>query len=595
MPAVPAAFGFVFAALGGVCLGWVLAGSSAEPATGPDLGLTAAPASAGAPSLTGVARTAPKASAAPTAEPGAPRPRVQVAVPEEVMPVFTLAGRELPEGRGPDILRALAMLHAALGNAESYEAMVARGLEAGADSSELLQLVELLPVDKRLASLDRLLAGPYVERPVGVVQHARLLAGAGAKERAIGVLSAALESALSSDVAVELITLDPLGSAARILNHPGLEAAEPDLLEGLATAWMGAGHHDIAWPLLERISAQGRVPDRVLEGLLASDPKQGLDVLSRLMASRRDEASLWAWLGRMRDGASDVGGAFDAYHQAAIKGAGVKALHGMLKADPKRAFEVARTLDLSGLRGEDRSVIAVLALHAGATQEAFDAIAQGLEEAPAEYSLLNAIARADPARAASVLGQRLAGYQGEDKDEVVGAYANALRLAGRSAEARAAYNEALALDPGDAEWIGGLARLDPARAQEALERERAASSGEEWWQLAQANVLMHAGRRAEALAIYNRFENDAGAASGLGLHDPAEGRRRLEAMLARQPNDDDTWVALGEMERELGNLPAARAAFEQAVRLEPHNLWNVVRWRQVTQSAATAPVPPPAR
>jgi|GEM_PF-6045788 len=582
MQHIAGGLGLLLATLAGACLGWLMATQLSAP--GPDPGLVApalaARAAPQAPVLEGVARAPSSRKSTASGPRPLPRPVIPVALAEEITPVFTLAGKPLPEGRGKDVLRALTMLYAALGRVSEYERFFAQGIEAGLESADLLGFLELLPLEARLASLDRLLAGPLALVEVPPVLLATLLAGAGAKERAIKLLVDALEAALPEDVVLKLVDLDPKGAAARLLAHPGMGEAGTDLLGNIGAALVKAGHSDLAWPFLDRISSRGEFPDNVLEQLAGVDPAMGMRIVERMLAARREDPRAWNWMGKLREGTGDLGGAFEAYREAATRAVSQQSLEGMLRADSQRAYMVAKTLDLSGFTGEDRSVLAVLALHHGAFDEAYDTLARGLSEAPSEYTLLNAIVRADPQRAAALLAASVASYAGDDKDEVLGAYAHALRLGGRSAEAREAYLEALALDGSDSEWIFGLARVDASRALEALEASRSGNDDEDWWQRCQAECLMRTGRRAEAMVIYNRW-SDAGAAGSLGLFDPAEGRRRLEAAIAKEPTNASHWVTLGEMERELGNLSGARSAFEQAVRLEPTSLWHVVRWRQL--------------
>ncbi len=580
--------GLLLATLAGACLGWLLAPQ--RTATDLDGGLAApalaAPPAPQAPLLEGVARAPSSAKGGATGARSAPRPVVVVGEAEDITPVFTLAGRPLPEGRGKDVLRALTMLYAALGNVQEYERFFVQALAAGIDSGELLGFLELLPAEARLASLDRLLAGPLAAVQLPTVLLATVLIGAGAKERAIKGLTEALESALPEDVVLKLIELDPKGAAARLLVHDGMAEASTELLGNIGAALVRAGQSDLAWPFLDRISGRGEFPDNVLEQLVGVDPAMGMRIVERMLAARREDPRAWNWMGRLREGAGDPGGAFEAFREAAKREVSQQSLEGMLRADSQRAYEAAKALDLSGFTGEDRSVLAVLALHHGSFDEAYDTLARGLSEAPSEYTLLNAIVRADPQRAAALLAESAASFTGEGKDEILGAYANALRLGGRGAEAREAYLEALALDNSDSEWIFGLARVDAPRALEALETARSENDDEDWWQRCQAECFMRTGRRAEAMVIYNRWQ-DAASAASLGLFDPVEGRRRMEAAIAREPKNATHWVALAEMERELGNLSGARSAYEEAVRLEPTSLWNVVRWRQLRD-------PPPA-
>jgi tetratricopeptide (TPR) repeat protein len=577
----------VFAACAGLGVGWLLGTSAGTSRTEDTLGpvLASTGPNDRAPVLDGVVRTAAAVPSGATGGPGGAvrRPVVPIATQDRVEPVFTLAGRTLPEGMGPQVLRALALLHAAMGHVSDFEEFFAKGLEASLDLSDLLTMIDLLPVKERLGCIDRLLAGPLQERSVPPVQLARLLAGAGARERALTLLKDTLAISFETDAATALLELDPKGGAALLLAHEGLAAADDDVISSLAGALLRSGQEELAWPFVDRIVAKGNVPSNLLEELSNSDAKLGLRIAERLLAGKRDDPESWFWLARMRERSGDPAGAFEAYQQELKLGFSQRAIEGLLRSDAAKALEVTATLDLSSRTGSERGLAAVLELHRGQRGQAFDTLAKGLSEAPDEYSLLNAVVRADPARATALLRDHLAGYSGSSRDEVTGAYAHALRLTGRTAEARQAYLDAIETDPADSEWYRGLARVDPARAIEALEARREASGNEEWWQESRAEALLRNGQVAEGRAILERDASDVWSAAALGVVDAPEARRRIQAVIAANPRDADGCMALGEMERDLGNVAAARAAFEEAVRRDPTSLWNIVRLRQVSE------------
>lgn len=584
MSRLASGLGLLLGTLAGVCLGWLLA-VELRPEQGEALLLgPAAPASApvdAAPRLGGVARPAAAAGPSDGKGPSAPRRSVSIGTAEDLAPLLALDGKPIPEGRGREVARALALLYATLGRTADFERLVGRCQEVGWGPGDLLPLIELLPEGERLASLDRLLGGAFAGMALDNVLLAGVLVGAGSRERAVALLVQDLEAGPNQGAALKLIEIDPAAAAARITTAGWFEAAESDFLSNLATAFARAGKSDLAWQFVERILARGEFPASTLDQLEEVDPVLGLRVADQVLASRRDQHQAWHWLGRMKLAQGDKNGAFDAYKEALARQVNKESIQHLMNVDMERAHEHMKTVDTSALVGEDVAVLATLALHRGTVDEAFATLARGLESDPTEYTLLNAIARVDPTRAAALLGARAASYEGGGKDELVGAYANALRISGRAAEARSAYLDAIALDGTDVEWIDGLMQVDAPAALEHLERVRTGNDDEEWWRRATAEALARTGRRAEALAFYARL-NNAGAAASIGRWDPPEGRRRFESLLQAEPRNAGTWGQLGEMERDLGNLAAARRAFTEAVALEPASLWYLVRLRQLS-------------
>jgi tetratricopeptide (TPR) repeat protein len=589
MPRLASGLGLLLGTLAGGCLGWLLAVElRPEPADSVLVPATPPPADGGAaaPWLSGVARAAAPGAEAGGKDAGPTRRQVSLGDAADVAPLLALDGNAIPEARGREVVRALALLYATLGRPADFERLVARCIEVGWGAGDLLPLVELLPTGERLASVDRLLGGAFQGAAIDSVLLAGVLVQAGSRERAVALLQKDLEAGANQNAALKLIEIDPAAAAARLAAVPWLDAAETDLLSSVAAAFARAGTSDLAWPFLERILARGQFPATALDQLEEIDPRLGLQVAERALAPRRDEYQAWAWLGRMRLAQGDKAGAFDAYREGLGRNVNKEGIEQLIRVDVDRAYELVTSIDTSALTGDGVAVLATLALHRGTTEEAFAALARGLETEATEYSLLNAIVRVDPVRAAETLAAQVARYEGGGKDELVGAYANALRLSGRVGEARAAYLEAMALDASDAEWIDGLMQIDAPAALEHLERVRQGNDDEEWWQRATAEALGRTGRRAEAQAIYARL-GGASAAASLGRWDPAEGRRRFEQLLRNEPKNASIWGQLGELERDLGNLAGARRAFSEAVALDPTSLWYVVRLRHVSADRTT--------
>jgi hypothetical protein len=581
--------GLLLGTLAGVCLGWFLAVELRPVPTDSVLvASTSTPADGGAaaPLLSGVARAAVPGAEAGGKDAGSTRRRVSLGDAADVAPLLALDGNTIPEARSREVVRALALLYATLGKTADFERLVSRCIEVGWGAGDLLPLVELLPTGERLASVDRLLGGAFQGVAIDSVLLAGVLMEAGSRERAVALLQKDLEAGANQNAALKLIEIDPAAAAARLAAAPWLDAAESDLLSSVAAAFARAGASDLGWPFLERILARGEFPATALDQLEEIDPRVGLELADRALATRRDQYQAWAWLGRIKLAQGDKAGAFDAYREGLTRNVTKDGIEQLIRVDVDRAYELVKSIDTSALTGDDVGVLATLALHRGTREEAFAALARGLETEANDYTLLNAIVRVDPARAAETLAVQVARYEGGGKDELVGAYANALRLAGRPAEARAAYLEAMALDGSDVEWIEGLVQLDAPAALEHLERVRQDNDDEEWWQRATAEALGRTGRRAEAQAIYARLGGPNAAAS-VGRWDPAEGRRRFEQLLQAEPKNASIWGQLGELERDLGNLAGARRAFSEAVALEPTGLWYVVRLRQVSADRTT--------
>ena len=163
------------------------------------------------------------------------------------------------------------------------------------------------------------------------------------------------------------------------------------------------------------------------------------------------------------------------------------------------------------------------------------------------------------------------------------ALGQALRAAGRSAEAERAYQQAIRLDGMDALARLGLGelRIGAGRGEEAarefalaLKRQPALVAAH----LGLGNALALAGRNEEALTRYEQAlalrprQPEAEYAAGfalarLGRAEEAETRYRRA--LTTRPDFAAVWVSLGCLLREQGRLLFAEAALKRAVELRP--------------------------
>jgi tetratricopeptide (TPR) repeat protein len=171
------------------------------------------------------------------------------------------------------------------------------------------------------------------------------------------------------------------------------------------------------------------------------------------------------------------------------------------------------------------------------------------------------------------------GRTGAVSDELIGAYARALLETGEPEKAFDRYLEALRQDESDYEWIRGIARSDPSRALPILEKRAEAEAGNATVVGALGDAYAKLGMTPDAIRQYERaiqLSDESGRwMAALAQVDEGRGIAMLRSALDANPSDDEMWGALGDAYRELGNLGAARKAYDRALELDPGDWeWN---------------------
>ena len=283
----------------------------------------------------------------------------------------------------------------------------------------------------------------------------------------------------------------------------------------------------------------------------------------------------------------DHANAYDAYRQAASRTLSSDALLAMASADPARAY--ADAVVMAGPRPDDRTLglLARMALAADQPKESMDALLVAHDRDPSNRRWNAALVALDPSRAAEVLAPAAETYRGRHRDEVVGAYADALLDSGSASAAFERYRQAFELDPDAGAWQRGLARADASRAVSLLEARRSEVGDRGDLLGALADAYAGAGRAAEARALYEKAVARGGGLkwyARMALVDPAGALSRLRDAASRDPADEEAWGALGDCQRLLGDADGARDAYARARKLDPASLTWALRARAVART-----------
>lgn len=481
---------------------------------------------------------------------------------------------------------ALLTLYAMGDRTDDFLRAAADALRGGVGADEVLDATRLLPSDRRAAILGRLLAAnPDVGwDPVDV---ADVFVEAGDREQAVATLAASLAAEPHRAVIERLVAVDP-ARAASTLQQLAKDGDWPaNRLRQVGDALAGDGHPELATPFLEAALDRAPLDRGALAALAAVSPELALKHARQ--TARQDAANPAAWLtlGDAQIASGAAGDAFDAYRQAASLGLSRDALLGMAKADPARAYAAA--VELAGPKPDEGTlgVLARIALDADRPADSLAALVAAHERDPANRRWNLALVALDPARAAEVLGAAVETYRGRHREEVVGAYGEALMQAGNASAAYDRYREAFELRPDSGAWQRGLARSDPARAIPLLEARRRAKGDDGDLLGALADAYAGAGRSEEARALYARaVERDGGLQwyARMARVDPATAIARLQEATTADPRSGEAWGVLGDCQRQLGNLAAARDAYARARELEPASLTWALRARAAAQA-----------
>lgn len=581
----------------GVGAGWILGDvvrddAVPEPDTDVVERVEAPEAPSSGPTLVGLAPSAPATltvGRAPTPPPAGTGPTQEdLEIIEEIGPegfeeiVLFEKGMDPASGehRG---WHALLTLYAMAGRLDDFQRVAPRALEAGLDRDALLGLLQLLPLEKQVAALD-LIMQAFPEGAWNVGTIADIYTNAGASERAVGVLVPMLESAADVDLASRLVRADP-DRAARILGAmTGAEGWTPEMVGQIGAAFVGAERPDLALTFLQDALAREPINHTVLMSLRQVDPALAIAHARDLTEQHAGRADVWSWLGQLEAESGNSAAAFAAYEAAASIQLTTEALYGMMQADPDRAFTTAVELSANVTDDEVLGAVAKVAIKGGRTAETLATLLRAHERDPSDHEWMSALVALDPERAAEILGETATGYGGDSRDEVVGAHGNALLVVGRASEAYERYREAFELDPGDWEWQRGLARAGPEQAIPLLEARREEAGDEADLLGALADAYAGAGRRGEALALYQQAVDGGGGDewyARMAHVDEERALRSLQQRVQQAPEAGEAWGALGDLHRERGDKEAARDAYDRARTLSGTSLIWEIRYQQM--------------
>jgi tetratricopeptide (TPR) repeat protein len=299
----------------------------------------------------------------------------------------------------------------------------------------------------------------YATAASGLEQAGDPAAAAQALERGL-----ALDSS-STELANRLVGLDPARAVAAL--DRALAAEEPPGAPAKRLSRAGAllalGREAEARVALDGLVADDPSDVGVLEALGRIDPVRAEALLRARMAAGDDAgvplARLLASQGRSAEAA--------ALYQDLLAGdpnhAGARVE--LLELDPELAFQsIQRAAQQQARDPELWYTLGEQWLARGDPQQAIEAWLGAFEREPGNSEWEQRLLEHAPAR---LIAAYEAGVRGSDDDELWGDLADTYWRQGRVSDARAAWQRAARLDPGDGEWSGKLAAL--AAGQDPLE------------------------------------------------------------------------------------------------------------------------------
>jgi tetratricopeptide (TPR) repeat protein len=469
---------------------------------------------------------------------------------------------------------SIATLYALAGRMEEFARAATRALESGSEPPAVLGMVAALPSDRRLPALAALLAAAP-ERPWDVLELAKIHAGADDVAGAYAILAKDANPQRDlSDVVSEMVRADPQGAASLLLNGtPRLTLDSKTLLRAASILFEG-DHKDLAATFVERAKQAGATTAAVLEVLTRSDPTAAAALAESSVATNPKDSVTWGRLAALRLKAGDKAGAFAAYREAALLAPGEEDYaKGLFRADPQGALPVLVEVAKASTNDEVLGLVARAYLANGRVKEALDQYERAHEADPHDYSWLRGMVALDPARAADHLAALVRDPRMANDDEIVGAYANALVETGHRAEAFDRYLQAHRRDSSDLEWLRGLAKSDPMRAEPFIEEYAKQKPDSDDVEGLRGEIYAGLGRRADAIAAFERClqkdPDDESWMVALSQVAPERGLAMLEGVVQKKPEDGDAWGYLARAYKGLGRMAEAKAAYDKAVEDDP--------------------------
>jgi len=473
---------------------------------------------------------------------------------------------------------AIATLYALADLEDDFVRAVRAGIAAGADFEGTFEILAGFPRARVPAVLQRLLRElPDVDWDYAAAASILLAHDLQDEMRAVLALGVQRSEAPPRDLAVAYAAADPDGAASALLRRAN-EWGVGDL-NAVAAALLDAERPQLALRFVDIAIRRFPENDDALGRLASIDPAAARMHAERRVAKDEADVAAWAVLGRLRKEAGDLDGAFDALLERARREPETEALWELFHADPARALPVLDRIAMGTTDDEVMGVAAKAHLRRGEREKAVDVYLRALERDPSDPEWIRALVELAPQRAVEVLHDRVE-RSPLASDEILGGYAKALLAVGRKDQAYTQFARAHDRDPDDSEWLDGLARADPRRAEPLLRKLLAKSPRNKDYAGALGVAVASLGRRDEALALLS------GAADGSGNRSwyvpmarvaPAEAERRLRAHIEKEPEDDELWGTLGKVYEESGRRADALDAYRRALELDPSDSeWSVL-------------------
>jgi len=494
--------------------------------------------------------------------------------------------QEIAENRLLRYHLACAVIEAIGGRLESCRLELRDSVELGAESPALASVVELLPEEERLPTLQWL-----IEKFEGVEWDEWEVWGMyerfGEPEVAFDAIAGALAEMekFSEKHASALIRIYPERAAILLMRLAEERGWSASAYVHIAEALVEGEQSEMALRFLRTAIALAPDQDRAYELFLQIDPSRMTDLAEASTRENPESAKAWNRLAQARLDAGDKAGAFEAFRRSAELGPSNtdKLFRSMIRCDPAAALPAIRAL--AELDDEEAQGMLGHAFVAnGLAAEAYEIYIRAHSLDPDDVTWLRCLVELNPTRAVELLGQDAQTYTGSSRDELIGARGNALMLLGRNSDAFEEYSAALELDDDDWEWLQGIASSDPVRAAPILEKQLQASPKSRNLMGALGDAYAAMGRTSEAADLYRQALTSSSPERRWKIAyaqvNPAAGLALLRTDTVDSPESDSAWGALGDAYRDLGRTAKAKEAYLKAQALDPAD------WRWHTRSAA---------
>ncbi len=511
---------------------------------------------------------------------------VRVAEPGAFEAPVEVSEQEIEESRLLRYHLACAVIEAIGGRMASCRSELRDCVELSAESSALASIVELLPEEERLPTLQWL-----IDEFEGVEWDEWEVWGMyrrfGEPDVAFDAIAGALAKldGFSKKHASALIRIFPERSAIllmRLAEEGGWDAAA---CVNIAEALVGEEQAEMALRFLRTAISLAPDNDRAYELFLEIDPSRMEDLAAASTRENPDSSKAWNRLAQARLDAGDKAGAFEAFRRAAeLGGRNTDDLYrSMIRCDAAAALSAIRALAASDSE-EAQGLLGHAFVANGLTAEAYETYIRAHRLDPDDVTWLRCLVELNPTRAAHLLAQDARTYTGSSRDELIGARGNALMLLGRNSDAFEEYSAALQIDDDDWEWLQGIASSDPVRAAPILEQQLEESPDSRNLLGALGDAYAAMGRTSEAAELYRKALRSSSPETRWKIAyakvDPVAGLALLRTDTVNQPESDSAWGALGDAYRDLGRTAKAKEAYAKAQLLDPAD------WRWHTRSAA---------